>query len=107
VSGDHASSVASNGGPNLAPIRDQIDALDREIVRLLNERARLGIRVGQAKAGAGLPIHDPEREDDVLRRVREANDGPIPDDELLALYGRIIALTRQLEGPSPAEPPTG
>ena len=86
---------------DLAPIREQIDALDREIVRLLNERVRLGIQVGHAKAGAGLPIRDPEREGDVLRRVREVNDGPIPDDELLELYGRIIALTRRLEGLAP------
>ena len=85
---------------DLAALRDQIDALDREIVRLLNARARLAIEVGHAKAIVGRPVHDPARENDVLRRVREANGstgGPLPDDAVVELYTRIVALTRRLE----------
>ena len=84
--------------PALGPLREQIDALDREIVRLLNERARIGIEIGQAKAARGLAVHDPERERDVLRRVAAANPGPVPEEDLLALYRAVIALTRRLEG---------
>ena len=68
-------------------------------MRLLNERARIGIEIGHAKAAAGLRVYDPGREDEVLRRVADANTGPVADDELLALYRQIIALTRRLEGP--------
>ena len=86
---------------DLTPLRERIDALDREIVRLLNERARVAIEIGQVKALVARPVHDPERETDVLRRVREANvsaGGPLPDDEVVELYARIVALTRRLEG---------
>jgi chorismate mutase/prephenate dehydratase len=85
---------------DLARLREQIDALDRQIVHLLNERARLAIEVGHVKATAGRPLHDPERETEVLRRVREANaaaGATLPDDEVADLYERIVALTRQVE----------
>jgi chorismate mutase len=85
---------------DLGALRDRIDALDREIVRLLNERARLAVEVGHVKARSGLPVHDPERETEVLRRVAEANvaaGGTLPGDELGQLYERIVALTRQVE----------
>lgn len=91
----------------LGPLREQIDALDREIVRLLNERAAIGIEIGQAKAARGLQIHDPERERDVLCRVAAANPGPVADEDLLALYREVIALTRRLEGGREVEEPAG
>jgi chorismate mutase len=85
---------------DLGRLREQIDALDREIVRLLDQRARLAIEVGRVKAASGLAVHDPERERDVLRRVHEANEaagGPLPSDALVELYERIVALTRAVE----------
>jgi chorismate mutase len=84
----------------LMALRKRIDALDREIVRLLNERARLAIEAGHVKAEVGRPVHDPERETEVLQRVRDANGlagALLPDEELAQLYERIVALTRQVE----------
>jgi chorismate mutase-like protein len=94
---ERTSEIAA-GSEELAPLRRRIDELDREIVRLLNERARIGVQIGHAKAAAGLRVYDPGREDEVLRRVADANTGPVADEELLALYRQIIALTRRLEG---------
>ena len=82
----------------LRRLRRRIDALDRRIVGLLNERARLALDVGAAKAANGRPVRDPEREREVLLRVTMGNDGPLPQAELLALYRRLIASTRRLEG---------
>jgi chorismate mutase/prephenate dehydratase len=82
----------------LARIRDQIDELDRRIVGLLGERARLGRGAGRAKALAGRrAIHDPEREREVLLRVAMANPGPLSQADLLSIYRRIVAVTRGLE----------
>ena len=79
-------------------MRRRIDALDRRIVGLLNERAELGRAVGRAKAAAGRrAIRDPEREREVLPRVTIANTGPMPQADLLAIYRRLIAVTRGLE----------
>ena len=79
-------------------LRRRIDALDRRIVRLMNERAELGREVGRAKVEAGRrAVRDAEREREVLLRVTMANAGPIPQADLIAIYRRLIAVTRRLE----------
>ena len=84
--------------PELARLRRRIDALDRRIVRLLNERAELARGVGRAKTVAGRrAIRDIEREREILLRVTMANAGPMPQADLLALYRRLFAATRALE----------
>lgn len=82
----------------LRQLRRRIDAVDRRIVALLNERASLAIAVGRAKRAAGWrAVRDPDRERDVLDRIVAANAGPLPEDELRAVYRRIIAASRALE----------
>lgn len=84
--------------PELRRLRRRIDALDRRIVRLLNERAELARDVGRAKAAAGRrAIRDPEREREVLLRVSIANEGPTPQTDLLAVFKRLFAVARSLE----------
>ena len=79
-------------------LRRRIDALDRRIVELLGERTRLGLEMGAAKAAAGRgAVRDPDREREVLLRVATANEGPLPQADLLALYRRLMAATRRLE----------
>jgi chorismate mutase/prephenate dehydratase len=79
-------------------LRRRIDALDRRIVRLLNERAGLARDVGRAKAVDGRrSVGDPDREREVLLRVTMANDGPTPQADLLAIYRRLFSVARRLE----------
>jgi chorismate mutase/prephenate dehydratase len=83
----------------LRRLRRRIDALDRRIVALLNERAELGRAVGRAKATAGRrAVRDAQREREVLLRVTMANTGPLPQADLIAMYRRLIAVNRALEG---------
>jgi chorismate mutase / prephenate dehydratase len=82
----------------LRRLRRRIDALDRRIVALLNERARVAREAGQAKADAGrTAVRDAEREREILLRVSMANEGPMPQADLIALYRRLFAATRALE----------
>ena len=84
--------------PELRRLRRRIDALDRRIVALLNERADLAREAGRAKAAAGRrAIRDAEREREVLLRVTMANGGPLPQADLLAVYRRLMSATRELE----------
>ncbi|HTC85211.1 MAG TPA: chorismate mutase [Candidatus Acidoferrum sp.] len=79
-------------------LRRRIDALDRRIVGLLNERAELARAVGRQKERDGRrAIRDLEREREVLLRVTMANAGPMPQADLLAMYRRLITATRSLE----------
>jgi chorismate mutase-like protein len=84
--------------PELRRLRERIDALDRRIVRLLNDRAELAREVGRVKTAAGRrAIRDPEREREVLLRVSMANEGPTPQADLLAIFRRLFAVARGIE----------
>jgi chorismate mutase / prephenate dehydratase len=82
---------------DLDSLRSEIDALDVEIVGLLNRRAGLGLAAGRAKLASGRPITDSDREREVLVRVAMANQGPLPQDALLALYRLLIETIKRLE----------
>jgi chorismate mutase/prephenate dehydratase len=89
---------ANEETPELRRLRRRIDALDRRIVNLLNERARLAIAAGAAKAANGRRSpRDAARERDVLDRVARENGGPLPESDLLAVYRRLISATRRLQ----------
>lgn len=84
--------------PELNRLRTEIDELDRRIVDLFNERARLTRAVGFEKAAIGRrAIRDRQREREVLLRVSIANEGPMSQVDLLAIYRRLIAAARALE----------
>jgi len=90
--------MAERESPEMRRLRHEIDALDRRIVQLLNERADKGRAVGREKQANGRRrIRDAEREREVLLRVSMANAGPIPQADLLAIYRRLMAATRALE----------
>jgi chorismate mutase domain of proteobacterial P-protein, clade 2 len=77
--------------------RGEIDEIDREILRLLNMRARLAIKVGALKKAADLPFCDPERERNVLDRLQDLNDGPLDKQAIGKLFRRIIRESRRVE----------
>lgn len=84
--------------PELDRLRAEIDELDRRIVALLNQRSELARAVGHEKAVLRRrAIRDGEREREVLLRVSIANEGPISQVDLLAIYRRLIASARALE----------
>ena len=87
--------------------RTEIDEVDRELLRLLNRRARLAMKVGALKQNAGLPCCDNEREREVLTRLQQANGGPLDSRAIGKLFRRIIRESRNLEAQmltSPGQP---
>ncbi|MBY0264787.1 MAG: prephenate dehydratase [Burkholderiales bacterium] len=80
---------------SLASIRQKIDALDTRLVELLSARARLAQQVWHAKGNASA--YKPEREAQVLRRVRELNKGPLSAAALTRLFAEIMSACRALE----------
>ena len=77
--------------------RLKIDQVDRKLVELLGQRAQAVHEIGKLKAGAGLPVYEPEREKAVLENARKANGGPLPDRELTRIFERIVDVMRQSE----------
>ena len=85
----------------LEQLRKQIDALDEQLQALLNERAECAQQVAEAKRDNGddADFYRPEREAEVLRRIRERNAGPLPDDEVVRLFREIMSACLALEQP--------
>jgi chorismate mutase/prephenate dehydratase len=82
----------------LAPLRERIDAIDHEIVALLNERAQIALEIGRVKEQTGRrTVRDAKRETEVLERVTSASAGLFPEPELVALYRKLIAATRRVQ----------
>ena len=81
----------------IAAARVEIDRVDSELVRLLNERAEHVRRIGNAKHQLGMPVYQPEREEEVFERIVGANPGPLDDGAIRRLFERIIDEARRLE----------
>lgn len=82
----------NDNAPSLDEIRERIDAIDEKIQDLISERARFAQQVGVSKGELrSVDYYRPEREADVLRRVRERNDGPLSDEEMLRLFREIMS----------------
>lgn len=81
----------------LQPLRVAIDEVDRRLIELLNERARLATEVGRIKHEAGAPVYRPEREADVLRRIAAFNRGPLTEAGLTGVWREVMAACRALE----------
>jgi chorismate mutase len=77
--------------------RRRIDELDRELIRLLNERARCAIEIGKIKRRRSIPIYDPKREEQIIRTVLEQNRGPLDATGVRRLFERIIDESRRIE----------
>ena len=78
-------------------LRIRIDEVDRELIRILNERARIVQEIVAIKAEAGKPLFDPRREEEILQKVAEQNQGPIYDTSMREIFGLILHRIRDLE----------
>jgi chorismate mutase len=77
--------------------RQEIDEIDAELLRLLNMRARLALKVGALKQAAKLPFCDPDRERTVLQRLKEMNSGPLDERAVNKVFRRIIRESRRVQ----------
>jgi chorismate mutase/prephenate dehydratase len=81
----------------LKPLRDQIDAIDAQLLALLNQRARVAQDVGHVKAETNAPVFRPEREAQVLARIAENNPGPLAVGDLQSIFREVMSACRALE----------
>jgi len=77
--------------------REEIDILDVELLRLLNERARIASELGALKVSSGLPVYDGRRERQILARLCQSNQGPLDRESVSSIFRCIIRESRRLE----------
>jgi len=77
--------------------RQGIERVDEEILRLLNERARIVQEVGRVKAESNMDPYVPQREEQILQRLKMKNPGPFPEHAIPPVFREIISACRSLE----------
>jgi len=82
---------------NIEDWRTEINDLDSELLRLLNKRAGLALRVGESKTASGVHLCDHTREREVIERMCEANEGPLDDRAIVELFRAIIHESRRIQ----------
>lgn len=79
---------------DLEQVRLRLDSIDREMLRLLNERMRIALDIVRAKREAGLPVFDPGREELVLERLSARNEGPLSPEGVRRIWSAIFSESR-------------
>ena len=77
--------------------RKRIDEIDKRLVALLNERAECAIEIGKIKREKGMKIFNPDREKNILERIKQFNNGPLDDKAFMKLFESIIEECRNTE----------
>lgn len=82
---------------SLAELRTAIDAVDQELLALLNRRAALAHEVGEVKKIDGSPVFRPEREAQVIASLQQANPGPLKPEGIAHIWREVMSACRALE----------
>jgi chorismate mutase len=88
---------SGEGNLDIEDWRDEIDRIDEELVRLLNERSKCCIEIGHIKREIGQPVYSPSREKQVIEHVTSVNAGPLDAEAMQRLFERIIDESRHIE----------
>ena len=84
---------------NLADLRIKIDAIDQELLVLLNRRARVAEQVGEIKKREGTPFLRPDRVAKVIDQIQQSNAGPLKNEHVAAVWREIMSACLALESP--------
>jgi chorismate mutase/prephenate dehydratase len=84
---------------SLADLRQQIDTIDQQLLSLLSQRARVAEKVGEIKRREGTPFFRPDRVAQVIQKIESANQGPLLNQHVAAIWREIMSACLALEAP--------
>lgn len=85
---------------NFDKLREKIDSLDQEILKLLNERGDVALEIRKLKMENSVGVYDPGREKLIKNKLKQLNAGPFSDDCVLNIFREIISASRLLQQPT-------
>lgn len=78
-------------------LRGRIDEIDQDLVERLNERANLALEIRKLKNETNLPLYDPEREEEIFKKITAINNGPLYDDDLREIYETVLHIMKSVD----------
>jgi len=88
----------TNAQQRINEIRTEIDAIDCQLVKLLNERAAYSLEIRGLKPAAHLGLYDPKREEEIFAHLATCNEGPLYSENLREIYEAILHVMKELRG---------
>jgi chorismate mutase len=82
---------------DLDQLRREIDSVDQQILKLVHERVRLVMKVGEYKRERGMPVYDPSRERALLDRLCKSAEPPVDADTIRRIFERLVDESRRIE----------
>ena len=82
---------------DIAEWRLKIDEVDRQLVKLMNERARCAEEIGKLKRNSSMPVYEPDREKIIFESIARQNEGPLSQVQLRQIYERLVDVMRQIQ----------
>jgi len=82
---------------DIAEWRLKIDEIDRQLVRLISERAHCAVEIGKLKQNSSLPVYEPDRERIIFNNIQRENQGPLTEVQLRQIYERLVDVMRQIQ----------
>lgn len=82
----------------IVELRESIDAIDCQLVKLLNERAQRSLDIRALKPEAKWGLYDPKREEEIFANVTKCNEGPLYADNLREIYETILHVAKEMRG---------
>lgn len=82
----------------ITEIRERIDAIDCQLVKLFNDRAQCSLDIRALKPSAHLGLYDPRREEEIFTNVAKCNEGPLYGDDLREIYEAILHVAKEMRG---------
>ena len=76
--------------------REAIDAIDKQLVSLLNERAGHSLDIRALKPEAKMGLFDPKREEEIFTRLEALNDGPMYSNDIREIYATILRVMKEI-----------
>lgn len=81
----------------ISEYRHEIDAIDQELLELLNRRAQAALAIGELKVAASKPFYDPQREAQIIDNVLQANQGPLNNESVRFVFGAIMRVDKKAQ----------
>jgi chorismate mutase len=88
----------SDAQARIGEIRQRIDQIDCQLVKLLNERAQCSLDIRVLKPQANWGLYDPKREEEIFANVAKCNEGPLFADDLREIYEAILHVAKEMRG---------
>ena len=82
---------------DIAEWRLKIDEIDRQLVRLISDRAHCAVEIGKLKKNSSLPVYEPDRERIIFNNIQRENHGPLTEVQLRQIYERLVDVMRQIQ----------